>query len=395
MINYVRRALRRLAPRSDGYGRHWSSVGLPRVLFASGMDGVPLRYRVAHQAEQITLTGGSWMLVRDTDSRLARHVQECDILYLYKAGLTPQVSEAIAEARVRHLPVVYDTDDLNWDERLVDYCELKRYYSDAEVARFRRIFREAERLMQTVDCFVASTDYLAAALTAHFGIPAYVNTNALSQQALALAEPVYRRRIAASQRSGVTLGYFSGWPKAHEPDLAVALPAVRRVLNEIPGSRLRIVGHFERAALPVDLRNRVELAPFVPYERLFAEIARVDINLAPLVDNPHRRAKSAVKFLEAALVGVPTVASDLEPYRLIEHGRTGMLAADEEGWYASIMALATDPALRRAMGEAARQYVLERETTVVRAPAFAQLLSRLISHQKDRSSTTDSYGEIT
>ncbi len=390
MMNYVRRTLKRLLPHVNGYDMGWSSSGSPRVLFASGMDGAPLRYRVAHQAEQIALTGGSWMLVRDTDSRLVRHVRECDILYLYRAGLTSQTDEAMTEARARHLPVVYDTDDLNWDERLVDYCDLERYYSDAEVARFRRIFREAERLMQTVDCFVASTDYLAAALTAHFGVPAYVNANALSRQALTLAEPIYRRRAAALQNAAVMLGYFSGWPKTHEPDLAVALPAVRRVLNDIPGTRLRIVGHFDRAAVPVALRDQVEMAPFVPYERLFAEIARVDINLAPLVDNPHRRVKSAVKFLEAALVGVPTIASDLEPYRLIEHGRTGMLAADEEGWYASIMALATDPARRRAMGEAARQYVLERETTVVRAPAFAQLLSRLISHQKDKSSTTDS-----
>lgn len=377
-MNYVRHALRRLAPRSDGYGRHWSSGGAPRVLFASGMDGAPLRYRVAHQAEQIALTGGSWMLVRDTDSRLTRHVQECDILYLYKAGLTTQASEAVAEARARHLPVVYDTDDLNWDARLVDYCDLERHYSDAEVARFRRIFREAECLMQTVDCFIASTDYLAAALTAHFGIPAYVNANALSQEALALAEPIYRRRSTTPPRLHVTLGYFSGWPKAHEPDLAIALPAVRRALKDLPGARLRIVGHFERDALPTDLRDRIELAPFVPYERLFEEIGRVDINLAPLVDNPHRRAKSAVKFLEAALVGVPTVASDLEPYRLIDHGRTGMLAADEEGWYASIMTLATDPMRRCAMGDAARRYVLEHETTVARAPGFANLLRHLI-----------------
>jgi rhamnosyltransferase len=40
----------------------------------------------------------------------------------------------------------------------------------------------------------------------------------------------------------------------------------------------------------------------------------VDINIAPLVDNPQRRSKSAIKYLEAAAVGVPTVAARLEPY---------------------------------------------------------------------------------
>ncbi len=378
-MKFVRRALRRMLPRADGYGAGWSPGGAPRVLFVSGMTGAPLRYRVLHQAEQIRLAGGAWRLVRDTDSSLVHNVQQCDILYLYKAGRTPQVDEAIAAARARAIPVVYDTDDLNWDERLVEYCELERYYSPQEVARFRRVFCETERLMRTVDCFIASTEYLGSALMAHFGMPAYVNPNALSQQSILHAAPIYRKRSRAPSSSGVVIGYFSGWPRAHESDLLVALPALRRVLHSVPDARLRIVGHFDRTVLPEDLRAMVEVAPFVRYERLFAEIARVDINLAPLVSNPHRRSKSAVKFLEAALVGVPTVASDLEPYRVIAHGRTGMLAADEEAWYAGIMTLATDPARRRAMGEAARQYVLTCETTTVRAPAFAALLQHLMS----------------
>ena len=383
ILKPLRRLLNWLIRRPNEYSAAWSSQGRPRVLFVSGMDGAPLRYRVLNQAEQVALSGGAWALMRDTDDRLGQRIPQCDMLYLYKAGATLQVYEAINHARGRALPVVYDTDDLNWDDRLVEYCELERYYTAAEVARFRRMFRDTETLMKRMDGFIASTEYLATALTTHFGLPAYVNANALSQRALALAEPVYRRGIAATPGSLLTLGYFSGWPKAHEADLMVALPAIRRVLHEAPGARLRIVGHFDRAALPDDLRDRIDLAPFVPYERLFEEIARVDVNLAPLVDNPHRRAKSAVKFLEAALVGVPTVASNLEPYRIIDHGRTGLLAADDEGWYASIMTLVADPVRRRAMGEAARDYVIKHETTLARAPAFAALVRRLIAEHRN------------
>ncbi len=381
-MNLFHRLYARFSPRASSYGTGWSTADGVRVLFGSGMDGAPLRYRVLHQAEQLALTGGTWALYRDTDRRLARRASQCDILYLYKAGNTSPVRQAVATARLRGTPVVYDTDDLNWDERLVAYCELDRYYSRRDVARFRRLFRETETLMHGMDAFVASTGYLATALASHFGKPAYVNANALSRQAVATAEPIYRQRIASPPGPTVVMGYFSGWPKAHEPDLAVALPAIRRVLAELPFTRLRIVGHFDLALLPADLRPQVETAPFVPYERLFAEIARADINLAPIVDNPHRRAKSAVKFLEAALVGVPTVASDLEPYHDIVHGRTGFLAADDAGWYAGIMALTADPARRCAIGAAARDQVLARDTTTVRAPGFAALLSRLIAARR-------------
>jgi glycosyltransferase involved in cell wall biosynthesis len=157
------------------------------------------------------------------------------------------------------------------------------------------------------------------------------------------------------------------------------LPGLRRALAELPDARLRIVGHFDTTMLPADLQGRVEHRPFVPYLGLLAAIAEADINLAPLVDNPHRRSKSAVKFLEAALVGVPTVASDLEPYRLIRHGQTGMLATNAHDWYAGIMALATDPVRRTAIGRSAREQVLHEHTTRVRAAGFAEFIEGTLS----------------
>ena len=41
-------------------------------------------------------------------------------------------------------------------------------------------------------------------------------------------------------------------------------------------------------------------------------IASVDINIAPLQDTVFNRAKSENKWVEAALVKVPTIASDVE-----------------------------------------------------------------------------------
>ncbi len=383
-MKLIRKILKRLRNSFAGTipsGWDWTDGNL-RVLFVASDKGSPFYYRVLNQAEQLSLQHISHGCRFEWDRSLSSLAEKCDLLYLYRVTGTSQVLKSISIARKNGTPVIYDTDDVIWTEKLIEYCQLRSYYSETEVDAFRALFQSTEQLMGLVDSFVTSSDYLAKELVEHFGIPAYVNANALSQRALALAEPVYRRRIAATPGSSLTLGYFSGWPKAHESDLMVALPAVRRVLHEVQGARLRIVGHFDRAALPDDLRDRIDLAPFVPYERLFKEIARVDVNLAPLVNNPHRRAKSAVKFLEAALVGVPTVASNLEPYRIINHGRTGLLVADDEGWYASIMALAVDPMRRRAMGEAARDYVVQHETTQARAPAFAALVRRLIAEHR-------------
>lgn len=349
----------------------------PRVLFVVGSEGAPMRYRVLNQAEQLAYRGIAYGCISDRYLRLEALVGRCDLLLLCRADNIPQVQRAITAARAQGKPVVYDTDDLIWDQNLVEYCALEQQHPAGEIARFRKQWRQTEALMREADAFIASTPYLAGLLTAHFGKPAYANQNALAEQAIALSTPYYEKRMAHPPSEHITLAYFSGWPKAHEIDLAVALPALQRVLEALPQARLRIIGHFDLNRLPKALQSRVETAPFVPYEQLFASIAAVDINLAPIVNNPHRRSKSAVKFLEAALVGVPTVASNLEPYHDIIHGKSGFLADDDESWYTALMALATNAALRRRIGQAAREQVLANDTTIVRAPAFVELLKGL------------------
>src|SRR6185295_7702819 len=113
--------------------------------------------------------------------------------------------------------------------------------------------------------------------------------------------------------------------------------------------RLRIYGGVDlsgKLAGP-EYAARVELRAAVDWRDLPRHIAQVDVSIAPLVDNPQRRAKSAVKYLEAALVGVPTVASRLDPYQNeIADGATGLLAATNDEWLDRIVCLKQRAELR-------------------------------------------------
>ncbi len=61
-------------------------------------------------------------------------------------------------------------------------------------------------------------------------------------------------------------------------------------------------------------------------------IDEVDINLAPLVDSIFNRAKSEIKWIEAALV-IPAVASKLGAFSdMVIDGETGLLATDDQ-WF--------------------------------------------------------------
>ena len=58
--------------------------------------------------------------------------------------------------------------------------------------------------------------------------------------------------------------------------------------------------------------------PLLAWRRWFELLAQVDINLAPLEPgNVFCRAKSEIKFVEAAALGIPTVASVIDPFEQV------------------------------------------------------------------------------
>ena len=86
-----------------------------------------------------------------------------------------------------------------------------------------------------------------------------------------------------------------------------------------------------------------EWRPVIEYPR-FLKSLNPDICLAPLEDNRFNRSKSNIKALESVAMGVPLVASDLEPYK----GLPGTTNNDEE-FISLIEELAETPKLRRDM----------------------------------------------
>ncbi len=145
------------------------------------------------------------------------------------------------------------------------------------------------------------------------------------------------------------------------PISAKPRPGLLRLLRARPGARLRIVGELR---LPEDFATvaaQVETLPPVPYARYMALLAESTIAIAPLENTLFNDAKSNIKFLEAAILGVPAVCSPRAHFTdVIEHGANGLLAEGEDAWFAALASLADDAGLRTRLGAAARQTALDR-----------------------------------
>jgi glycosyltransferase involved in cell wall biosynthesis len=105
------------------------------------------------------------------------------------------------------------------------------------------------------------------------------------------------------------------------------------------------------------MANRIERHPFMHYSKLLELAATLDVNLAPLeVGNPFCEAKSELKYFEAAIVRVPTIASGTHPFvQAIESGKNGYIARTNDEWLEALEKLRSSPDLRAKIGSTACQ----------------------------------------
>jgi glycosyltransferase involved in cell wall biosynthesis len=146
------------------------------------------------------------------------------------------------------------------------------------------------------------------------------------------------------------------------------LKAIRPMLEDLghnwPGLRLRLI--CDRFLT----LNHLPVVPCRWSEMTEAqELARADIGLSWVPNDPWSRGKCGLKVLQYMAAGLPVIANPVGVQaEMVRHGESGYLASTPDEWSAAVGRLMHDPALRRRMGEAGRQRV-EREFSVAAGAA--------------------------
>src|SRR5579884_447154 len=343
-----------------------------RFVYISGEPDTPgHRYRVARPAATAAALGAetSVISVADIPASLGE-IAVADALVIWRAPWDQRIADAIGEARQGGAKILFDVDDLmiGPDAAKADIIDAIRSQnlSEEEVAAHYALVRQT---MMSADLCIAPTEELAQEARRAF-MPAIVLPNGLDRETIAASRLAARRRreIGALREPVLRIGYAVG-TRTHQRDFAACADAVAAVLRARPDSRLVLFRLPQLATLDLDefpgfngLERQIEWRDLVPLERLPEEIARFDVNLAPLeAENRFCEAKSELKLFEAALVDVPTIASPTGPFRrAIRHGETGFLAITARDWEEALTRLADDAELRRRISRAARREALWR-----------------------------------
>jgi len=297
-------------------------------------------------------------------------VEACGVLVQRTAiGDVEFATRLIAWCRTHDVPLVYETDD-NLFDIAADHADFA-YYRMRNVA--------ALSIAESANAILTSTQGLADALRAR-NPRVFVIENALDERLW------YEQPVAPSATASGEIRILYMGTATHGDDLAVLRDAITS-LRMRDGRRavLEIIGAQERSdswctTIPVPLGAATSYPSFVRWLRSLGN--RWSFGVIPLRANTFNAGKSAIKALDYGAIGVPSIASDVAPYRLLAEAGAPLLALAREStdaWVAALETALTHSGSIAASGRAMRAWVRANATLKATAAARREVLAEAFS----------------
>lgn len=241
--------------------------------------------------------------------------------------------------------LVFDLDD-HLEQLDPTSGEAYRYFNDPDnLARLHANLRRADRI-------TAATPALADWVS-HYNTDVVVIPNGLPANLLNRPRPVNERTVIGWAGSIHTL-----------PELAIVAPHLRTILDRNPGrAQIHIVGihpdpkQIRPVLTTLNLDHpAVHVTPWAEPGLPYLNGINFDIWVAPYRPIPFNAAKVPTKAIEAAVLGIPLIASNVGAYpTTVHHGQTGLIVRKPTHWVRYLQNLINDPDQRTAMATAARR----------------------------------------
>ncbi len=348
------------------------------ILFVSSGVGDASMYRTDYVAEELKLYGFKTSVVYKDDPFLLWKLRGGKVIVLYRTTYDPKIKKLLEQIDKLKQTLVYDTDDLVFDWEAFKKTDAYNNFNELQKKQYEDGVGLEILNSDTLKAITTTTSFLKERLN-RFGKPVFIVKNKLGRRELRWvreARKKYLRRVEKSPE--VRLGYFSG-TISHNRDFAVIIPALKEVLKEHENVKLYLVGYLDiNDNFYKEFQKQIVRLPFVPRREHYQNISEVDINLAPLEMTDFCQAKSELKFVEAGIIGIPTIATRNQTFSeaineeseslrrcvtCLHPKRSGLLASDTDEWVEKMELLIKNKEMRVAIGERARQVILKKYLT--------------------------------
>lgn len=329
------------------------------------------KYRVHNYAAELERYGIVSMIIEE-DNFITTNLEGLDILVLCRIDGDEKLNSKVIEFKSSGKRVIFDIDDLVFDPDLILNI---RHIAERDDSARQRMVSMANRLKQTMLCcdYVTTSTFALKQEASRFGLPTFIIPNNLPTNEITRADLLVSTSTA-KKNLHTRIGYFSG-TATHEYDFMECSDALYELMVENESIQFMIVGELESVRRFKRFGNRFIQLGLMSHDKMLEYLATVHINLAPLEHkNRFTQGKSELKIFEAALFGIPTIASPTASYGgIIQNEINGFLASNKKDWKTCLNRLLIDKELRLRMGKAAKDTIASRYHLDVAASEYAAL----------------------
>lgn len=270
---------------------------------------------------------------------------------------SPLAIRLIRQMQQRGVKVLFDIDDL--------LTEMPAFLASA--AAMAELKPLLERTLRIVDGITVATPRLSERLA--FYNHCHVTPNCPA--------PLLTAPVQAKEEDGCVTLLMASSDSVRFDFIA---PVLKDLLNDC-AFKVRLIAlgppgdYLESEGLPVERYPNMDYGAF----RAFAASLPDALGVIPLDDSPFSACKSAIKFMDYALAGIPSVCSAVPPYTdVVRDGETGLLAENTvESWLKALKLACASHELRRTLASNARREVNEQWSLNNAADAWQTVISTL------------------
>ena len=327
-----------------------------KILFlVQGLDVAASRYRVLQYLPYLKEHGVKATVQKFPKGFFAKlkvfkSVRQYDILFIQRKRFPVLWLKLI---RKNAKKIVYDFDDS------VMYRNSKyiRHESGTRVKMFKNMINASDHV-------IAGNAFLQ------------INTTSYTHNVTIIPSPIdisfYPQKKYSEKNNNITLGWIGAHGSIHY--LEKMKPIFETLGKKNDNLRLKIV-----CDTFLDCDNMVVEKKQWAAKDEVAYIQSFDIGLMPLMDDPWSHGKCGLKILQCLATGVPVVCSPAGVNReIVEDGVHGFWASSQEEWTEKLEILINDHELRRKMGIAGRERVIERYSLKANEPRMLKIFEQLM-----------------
>lgn len=334
------------------------------IIFISGnRHSVSHRFRVLHVAETLLKAEINTTIYHSEDYIDLASFTTCSAVIIFRAEWNEQLDTIIQFCNQERIPVLFDIDDLIFDESII-YQGYWAFYNDmteADQNFWIKKVRGYQKTLEKCDGAIVSTPFLAKAVKKICN-RSYLLPNMLDEHLLKAATVAKTAPKPSSSDGKIRIGFASGTP-THKKDFGVVVQSLVSILRTQKHVMLTIVGALQVEDYPElkEFTEQIEKRPLVSMEGLMSEMHRFDINIAPMeTDNPFCESKSALRYILASVVRTPSIVSPTQALcEAAGNGRYGIIAKDSKDWHHAFQTLIHDETERRMLGIRAEKHAIE------------------------------------